>query len=148
MRAVISTVSSATVSVDGRIVAHINQPGLLVLVGIGREDAPGAWETLARKIAHLRLLPDSRWDEPRGVSAADIRAPIVLVSQFTLMGATARGRRPSWAAAAPGDVAEPVIDQIADYLRQRGLHVETGEFGASMRVESVNEGPYTVFVEA
>ena len=95
---------------------------------------------MARKIAELRILDGE-------CSVEDTGAPVLLVSQFTLMGRTAKGRRPSWADAAPGDAAKPVMDKIAAALRERGIHVEEGQFGAKMRVQSVNEGPFTVLVE-
>ncbi|MDY5785968.1 MULTISPECIES: D-aminoacyl-tRNA deacylase [unclassified Corynebacterium] len=144
MRAVLTRVSSATVTVDGEVVGRIDCPttgGVLALVGVGRDDDPDSWRTVARKIAELRMLDGE-------VSVEDAGAPVLLVSQFTLMGATARGRRPSWSAAAPGDIAEPVMANIAQYLRERGIHVEEGRFGAMMQVESVNEGPFTLLVEA
>lgn len=156
MKAVISTVRSAEVTVDGETVGKITRTGLLALVGVGRNDDPDAWRTMARKIAELRILPEppetgetseASLDAPRNCSAQDLDAPILLVSQFTLMGATAKGRRPSWTSAAAGDQAEPVIDNIADELRSRGLTVETGRFGAMMEVSSVNLGPFTVLVE-
>lgn len=143
MKAVLTRVSSASVTVDGDVVGQIDCPetgGLLALVGVGLEDAPDAWETMVRKIAELRIL-----DEEKSVSDAD--APVLLVSQFTLMGRTAKGRRPSWSDAAPGEMAEPVIRKIADGLRARGIHVEEGRFGAMMKVTSVNDGPFTVLVE-
>ncbi len=143
MKAVLSRVSSASVTVDGQVVGAIDCPGtdgLLALVGVGREDSEDAWETMVRKIAELRIL-----DGERSVSEAG--APVLLVSQFTLHGRTARGRRPSWSDAAPGEVAEEVIGKIAAGLRQRGIHVEEGKFGAMMKVASVNEGPFTVLVE-
>lgn len=149
MKAVVSTVSEAAVTVAGETVGAVEGPALLALVGVGREDSPEAWETIARKIAELRLFshPDEGWDGSRDYSATDIGASVLVVSQFTLMGATAKGRRPSWAQVAPGEEAEPIIDKIVDYLRGRDLHVETGRFGAMMRVRSVNEGPYTVIIE-
>ena len=137
-------VTSASVTVDGEVVGAIDCPdtsGILALVGVGREDSEGAWEVVARKIAELRILDGER-------SVTDAGAPVLLVSQFTLMGRTAKGRRPSWADAAPGDVAEPVIERIAVELRGRGITVETGRFGAMMQVASVNDGPFTVVVEA
>ncbi len=137
-------VTSASVTVDDEVVGAIDCPdtgGILALVGVGREDSEGAWEVVARKIAELRILDGER-------SVTDAGAPVLLVSQFTLMGRTAKGRRPSWADAAPGDVAEPVIERIADELRGRGITVETGRFGAMMQVASVNDGPFTVVVEA
>lgn len=143
MKAVLTRVSSASVTVDGEVVGAIDCPdtgGLLALVGVGREDSPTAWETMVRKIAELRILAGE-------VSVQDAGAPVLLVSQFTLHGQTAKGRRPSWSDAAPGDVAEPIIEQIAASLRQRGIVVEQGRFGAMMQVFSVNEGPFTVLVE-
>ncbi|QFQ02481.1 D-tyrosyl-tRNA(Tyr) deacylase [Corynebacterium urogenitale] len=150
MRAVVSTVSEASVSVEGKVVGSVSGPALLALVGVGREDPLDAWETVARKIAELRILPAAGepWESARNHSAIDVGAPILLVSQFTLMGATAKGRRPSWSDAAPGETASKVIDKMVDYLRDRGLHVETGQFGTMMKVHSVNEGPFTVIVEA
>lgn len=143
MKAVLTRVSEASVTVDGEVVGAIecaDTGGILALVGVGRDDADDAWETMARKIAELRILDGER-------SVEDTGAPVLLVSQFTLMGRTAKGRRPSWADAAPGDAAKPVMDKIAAALRERGIHVEEGQFGAKMRVQSVNEGPFTVLVE-
>lgn len=143
MKAVLTRVSSASVTVDDEVVGQIECPetgGLLALVGVGADDAPDAWETMVRKIAELRILDDEK-------SISDVGAPVLLVSQFTLMGKTARGRRPSWSDAASGDMAEPVIRKIADGLRARGIAVEEGRFGAMMKVASVNEGPFTVLVE-
>ncbi|MGO1950919.1 MAG: D-aminoacyl-tRNA deacylase, partial [Mycobacteriaceae bacterium] len=145
MRAVVSTVSTASVSVDGAIVGHVDgdrrgegRGALLALVGVGRDDDPGAWRTVARKIAELRILPPTGagWDGVRDAGAQDNRAEVLLVSQFTLMGSTAKGRRPSWSAAAPGPVAEGVLEELAADLRGRGIHVETGQFGAMMEVSS------------
>lgn len=144
MKAVLTRVASASVTVDGEVVGAIDckdTGGILALVGVGRDDDPQAWETVARKIAELRILDGER-------SVQDAGAPVLLVSQFTLMGRTAKGRRPSWADAAPGNVAEPVIAKIAGALRERGITVEEGRFGAMMDVESVNSGPFTVLVEA
>lgn len=146
MRAVLTRVSEATVTVDGETVGAIASPetgGLLALIGVSREDMddwqPRA-EKMARKIAELRILDGE-------VSVIDAGAPVLVVSQFTLYGRTAKGRRPSWADAAPGPEAEPVIAAIVANLRERGVSVETGQFGAKMRVSSVNEGPFTVLVE-
>ena len=146
MRAVLTRVSEATVTVDGETVGAITSPetgGLLALIGVSREDMddwqPRA-EKMARKIAELRILDGE-------VSVIDAGAPVLVVSQFTLYGRTAKGRRPSWTDAAPGPEAEPVIAAIIANLRERGVSVETGQFGAKMRVSSVNEGPVTVLVE-
>lgn len=144
MKAVLTRVTEASVTVDGETVGAINCPetgGILALVGVGAEDAEDAWETMVRKIAELRILDGE-------VSVEEAGAPVLLISQFTLMGRTKKGRRPSWSDAAPGDAAEPVIAKIADGLRQRGIHVEEGRFGAMMEVSSVNSGPFTVLVES
>ena len=111
------------------------------LVGVQRGDGAEQVATVARKIAELRILDDER-------SAVDAGAPILVISQFTLYGDTRKGRRPSWAHAAPGDEAEPLVDAVVADLRGRGLHVETGQFGAMMEVSLVNDGPFTVLVEA
>lgn len=157
MRAVVSTVATASVVVDGDVVGHVDadrdgagRGALLALVGAGRDDDPEAWATVARKIAELRILQPAgeSWESGRDVSAQDNGAEVLVVSQFTLMGATAKGRRPSWSAAAPGEDAEKVIDLLVDDLRGRGLTVATGRFGAMMEVSSVNQGPFTVIVEA
>lgn len=143
MKAVLTRVKSASVTVDGEVVGAVDggdTGAILALVGIGREDAEDAWETMARKIAELRILDGE-------LSAVDAGAPVLVVSQFTLMGATKKGRRPSWVDAAPGPQAEPVIERIVEALRNRGLTVETGRFGAMMEVASVNDGPFTVLVE-
>lgn len=141
MRAVIQRVTRASVSVQGRIVGAIEEPGLMVLLGVKRADGPEQVEILARKIAELRILHGDH-------CAVDTRAPVLLVSQFTLYGDTRKGRRPSWSQAAPGPEAKPLFDALVARLRERGLRVETGEFGAMMEVELVNDGPFTVLVEA
>ena len=144
MKAVLTRVTEASVTVDGETVGAIDCPetgGILALVGVGSEDTDDAWETMVRKIAELRILDGE-------MSVEEAGAPVLLVSQFTLMGRTKKGRRPSWSDAAPGDVAEPVIAKIAEGLRARGIHVEEGRFGAMMKVASVNSGPFTVLVES
>ncbi|KBZ62095.1 D-tyrosyl-tRNA(Tyr) deacylase [Mycobacterium [tuberculosis] TKK-01-0051] len=138
----VQRVSSATVSVGGAVVGAI-QPdgqGLLAFVGVTHSDDPDTARRLAEKLWQLRILADER-------SAADARAPILVVSQFTLYADTAKGRRPSWNAAAPGAVAEPLIAEFADALRRLGAEVQTGVFGADMQVELVNDGPVTVILE-
>jgi D-tyrosyl-tRNA(Tyr) deacylase len=133
-------VTSARVVVDGDDVGRIDRPGLLVLLGVHRSDGDTQIAALSRKIAGLRIL--------RGeVSAVDAAAPVLLVSQFTLYADTGKGRRPSWSAAAPAEVAEPVVNKFAEQLRELGLEVETGRFGADMAVESVNDGPVTLLLE-
>ncbi|MGQ7160370.1 D-aminoacyl-tRNA deacylase [Corynebacterium diphtheriae] len=143
MRAVLTRVLSASVTVDNVIVGEINCPstgGILALVGVGRNDSASAWETMTRKIAELRILKEEQ-------SVETAHAPVLLVSQYTLMGCTAKGRRPSWSDAAPSDPAEETITKIANGLRSRGITVYEGRFGADMQVESVNDGPFTVIVE-
>jgi len=141
VRAVVARVTSASVVVDGATVGAIDEPGLLVLLGIAvGDDAAGA-ATMARKLHELRVLRDER-------SCASTGAPLLVVSQFTLYGDTRRGRRPSWTAAARPEAAEPLVDTVVAELRGRGARVETGRFGAMMAVHSVNDGPFTVLVEA
>jgi D-tyrosyl-tRNA(Tyr) deacylase len=142
MRVLVQRVSSATVSVDGRVVGAIrpDRQGLLAFVGVTHSDDVDTAQRLAEKLWHLRILDDEQ-------SAATVNAPILVVSQFTLYADTAKGRRPSWNAAAPGAVAEPLVTAFAEALRQRGAHVETGVFGAHMDVELVNDGPVTVLLE-
>jgi D-tyrosyl-tRNA(Tyr) deacylase len=139
MRAVVQTVSRASVTVDGEVVGAVTD-GLLVLVGVTHTDTPTLADTLARKVYELRILDDEK-------SAADLGAPLLVVSQFTLYGDTRKGRRPSWTAAAPAEVAEPLVTAFVEALRERGAKVETGRFRAHMLVESVNVGPRTVPLE-
>jgi D-tyrosyl-tRNA(Tyr) deacylase len=136
---VVSRVLSASVTVAGEVVAEIG-PGLLVLLGVTHSDTPATAATIARKMHELRILRDEE-------SAASLGAPLLVVSQFTLYGDTRKGRRPSWGAAAPGPVASPLVDAVVADLRARGATVETGVFGASMQVASVNDGPFTVLLE-
>jgi D-aminoacyl-tRNA deacylase len=141
VRAVVQRVTRASVTVDGRVVGALPGPGLVVLVGVTHDDGPAQVELLARKVAELRILRDER-------SAADAGAPVLVVSQFTLYGDTRKGRRPTWNAAAPGPVAEPLVDAVVEALRARGLTVASGVFGADMAVELVNDGPVTILLEA
>ena len=164
MRAVIQRATSGEVRVGGEVVGRLAlsggsagsagsagveagegaggaRQGLVVLLGVQRGDGPDQVAMVARKIAELRILDDER-------SALDAGAPILVISQFTLYGDTRKGRRPSWAHAAPGEEAEPLVDAVVADLRGRGLHVETGQFGAMMEVSLVNDGPFTVLVEA
>ncbi len=134
-------VTRASVTVAGEVVGALDRPGLLVLVGVTHTDGPSQAAALARKVAGLRILRDER-------SALDVGAPVLVVSQFTLYADTRKGRRPSWGAAAPGPVAEPLVDAFAAGLRALGLEVATGSFGADMSVELVNDGPVTLLLEA
>jgi D-tyrosyl-tRNA(Tyr) deacylase len=141
MKAVLQRVTRASVVVDGEVVGAIDKPGVLALVGVTHDDGPAQVETIARKIADLRILHDEK-------SVADVGAPVLVVSQFTLYGDARKGRRPTWNQAAPGPVAEPLVDAVVAALRDRGLTVETGRFGADMQVELVNDGPVTILLEA
>ena len=140
MRAVAARVTRAAVRVDGAVVGEITEPGLLVLLGVHRDDPPEAADVMARKLHELRILAG----EP---SCADAGAPLLVVSQFTLYGDTRKGRRPSWSAAARPEHAQPLVEAVVAALRERGATVTTGVFGALMAVESVNDGPFTVLVE-
>jgi D-aminoacyl-tRNA deacylase len=142
VRAVVSRVSTAAVIVDGAVVGEIG-PGLLSLVGVGREDDVTRARRLAAKIHELRIFPTD--DGAR--SADDLGLPVLVVSQFTLYADTRKGRRPSWQDAAPGEMAEPLVDEVVAELRRRGCTVATGTFGARMQVSSVNEGPMTLLLE-
>ena len=139
MRAVVQTVSRASVTVDGEIVGEIAD-GLLVLVGVTHDDTVEKARTMARKVHELRILDDEK-------SAAETGAPLLVISQFTLYGDTRKGRRPSWLVAARPDVAEPLIDDVVTALRDRGATVETGRFRTHMLVESVNVGPRTIVLD-
>jgi D-aminoacyl-tRNA deacylase len=141
VRAVAARVTRAAVRVDGKVVGEITEPGLLVLLGVHRDDPPEAAEVMARKLHELRILSGER-------SCAEAGAPLLVVSQFTLYGDTRKGRRPSWSAAARPEHAQPLIEAVVAALRGRGATVATGVFGAMMAVESVNDGPFTVLVEA
>ena len=139
MRAVVQRVTSASVVVDGQVVGAIDE-GVVALVGVTHDDTAATAATLARKVHELRILPGER-------SCAETGAGLLVVSQFTLYGDTRKGRRPSWTAAAPGPVAEPLVDAVVAELRARGATVATGVFGAHMTVLLVNDGPFTVLVE-
>ena len=142
MRVLVQRVTSASVSVGGEVVGDIESDGqgLVAFVGVTHTDTPETAQRLAEKLWQLRILDDER-------SAADTGAPILVVSQFTLYANTAKGRRPTWNAAAPGAVAEPLVTVFAEALRELGAEVATGVFGADMAVELVNDGPVTVLLE-
>lgn len=142
MRAVVSRVGSAAVTVDGAVVGQIGR-GLLALVGVCRGDDVAQARTLARTVHQLRIFPTDEGDR----SAGDLGLPVLVISQFTLCADTRKGRRPSWAGAAPGEVAEPLVEELVADLRRRGSEVATGVFGAHMLVSSVNEGPMTLLLE-
>jgi len=140
MRTVVQRVSSASVTVDGAVIGAIDEPGLLVLVGVTHDDTASMAGKLAAKLWGLRILDGEK-------SCSDLNAPLLVVSQFTLYADTAKGRRPSWGNAAPGPVAEPLVDAVVASLRALGARVETGKFGADMKVALVNDGPITIIIE-
>jgi len=142
VRVLVQRVASAAVSVDGEVVGAIRPEGqgLLALVGVTHDDDTEKAAQLAEKLWQLRILDDEK-------SAADLGAPILVISQFTLYANTKKGRRPAWNAAAPGGVAGPIVAAFAAALRDLGAQVQTGVFGADMRVELVNDGPVTLLLE-
>jgi D-tyrosyl-tRNA(Tyr) deacylase len=140
MRAVVQRVSQASVVVDGKIVGELARPGLAVLVAVTHDDTGDTADALAAKLWRLRVLDDER-------SAEDEDAPLLVISQFTLYADTRKGRRPSWSAAAPAEVSEPLYDRLCESLVELGATVERGVFGAMMQVGLVNDGPMTVIVD-
>jgi D-tyrosyl-tRNA(Tyr) deacylase len=140
MRAVVQRVSTASVVVDGETVGAIAEPGLLVLVGVTHTDTRAEARKLAAKLWGLRILDGEK-------SCSDVSAPLLVISQFTLYGDARKGRRPTWQAAAPGPVAEPLVDAVVEELRALGAQVETGRFGANMKVSLVNDGPITLVLD-
>jgi D-tyrosyl-tRNA(Tyr) deacylase len=141
MRAVVQRVLEATVRVGGEVVGQLDAPGLVVLLGITHDDGPEQVAWMARKVWELRILRDER-------SACDLDAPVLVVSQFTLYGEARKGRRPTWVAAAPGEVAEPVYEQVCVELERLGATVARGRFGADMQVGLVNDGPVTLVLDS
>ncbi|MEU9101137.1 D-aminoacyl-tRNA deacylase [Streptomyces sp. NPDC048361] len=140
MRAVVQRVDGAKVVVAGETVGEITGEGLCVLVGVTHGDNPEKAAQLARKLWSVRILEDEK-------SCSDVNAPLLVISQFTLYGDARKGRRPTWNAAAPGEVAEPLVDEVVAALRALGARVETGRFGADMRVSLTNHGPFTIVVD-
>jgi D-tyrosyl-tRNA(Tyr) deacylase len=140
MRLVVQRVTSARVEVDGGVVGGIDRPGLVILVGVTHDDNPAVGMRLAEKVWNLRILAGER-------SCAQENAPLLVVSQFTLYADTRKGRRPSWSAAAPREVSEPLVDAFVESLRALGAEVATGIFGAEMQVHLVNDGPVTLILE-
>ncbi len=140
MRAVVQRVDGASVVVAGQTVGEIVGEGLCVLVGVTHEDTTDKAAQLARKLWSVRILAGEK-------SCSDVNAPLLVISQFTLYGDARKGRRPTWNAAAPGEIAEPLVDEVVAQLRALGAHVETGRFGAQMRVSLTNDGPFTVLIE-
>ena len=140
MRAVLQRASSASVIVDGEVVGRIQEPGLVVLLGITHDDGPEQVAWMVRKIRDLRILRDER-------SVGDLGAPVLVISQFTLYGDARKGRRPTWNAAAPGEVSEPLYEAVCKGLEEQGTHVERGVFGADMAVSLTNDGPVTMVLD-
>jgi D-tyrosyl-tRNA(Tyr) deacylase len=140
VRAVVQRVSQASVTVDGRTAGAISEPGLLVLVGITHDDTAEKAAKLAAKLWGLRILEGEK-------SCSDVSAPLLVISQFTLYADTRKGRRPTWQAAAPGPFAEPLVEAVVSSLRELGAEVQTGVFGADMKVSLVNDGPVTIILE-
>lgn len=140
MRAIVSRVTRASVTVDGDVVDEIDGPGLLVLLGVTHSDGPEEVRKMTRKLHEIRALRDEE-------SCASTGAPLLVVSQFTVYGSTRKGRRPSWTDAARPEQAEPQVRAVIDELIQRGARVASGSFGSMMSVESVNDGPFTLLVD-
>ena len=140
MRAVVQRVAEASVVVDAQVVGAIHEPGLLVFVGATHQDTPETAAKMAAKLWGLRILAGE-------LSCSDIAAPLLVISQFTLYADTRKGRRPSWQGAAPGPVAEPLVEAMVSSLRALGAHVETGVFGAHMKVSLINDGPITLILD-
>lgn len=140
MRVVLQRAASARVRVDGAIVGELDRPGAVALVGVAHGDGSAEVAWMARKIADLRILEDE-------TSLLETGSPVLVVSQFTLYGDIRKGRRPSWSAAAPGELAEGVVEALAQALETLGLTVARGRFGAAMAVELVNDGPYTLVLD-
>lgn len=141
MRVVVQRVTRASVTVAGEVVGSIDGPGLCLLVGATHDDTQADVDRLADKVWGLRIMRDE-------LSAADLDAPVLVVSQFTLYADVRKGRRPSWYEAAPGAVSEPLVDAFVAALRARGARVATGRFGADMAVELVNDGPVTILLDS
>lgn len=141
MRAVLQRVTSASVRVDEEVVGRLDEPGLVVLLGITHDDGPTEVAWVVRKIRDLRIMREER-------SVADLGAPVLVVSQFTLYGDARKGRRPTWQAAAPGELSEPLYDAVCAGLQAQGTHVQRGVFGADMTVRLDNDGPFTMILES
>jgi D-tyrosyl-tRNA(Tyr) deacylase len=140
MRTVVQRVTQASVTVDGQVIGAIDEPGLLVLVGVTHDDTAATAAKLAARLWGLRILDGEK-------SCSDTGAPLLVVSQFTLYADTSKGRRPGWSAAAPRPVAEPLVETVIEELRALGARVQTGRFGADMKVALVNDGPITIIME-
>jgi D-aminoacyl-tRNA deacylase len=140
VRSVLQRATRASVTVDGEVVGGFDSPGLVVLLGVTHDDGPREVEWMANKIRDIRLLHDEK-------SIGELGAPALVISQFTLYGDARKGRRPTWNAAAPGPVAEPLYEAVCDRMAELGTPVSRGRFGADMAVELVNDGPVTLILE-
>ena len=155
MRALLQRAAGAQVAVDGEVIGHFEGPGLVMFVGVTHDDTAEVAERLADKAYGLRIFEHRHARDvaclppgtPKEVSAQDLSLPVLVISQFTLFADTRKGRRPTWDNAAPGEFAEPLIDDVAAALRRRGAHVATGRFGADMQVSLTNDGPITIQLE-
>ncbi len=156
MRAVVQRAHGAEVQVNNVVVGAFDGPGLVVLLGVTHDDDDATARALAGKVYDMRLFERAHAeaagrevppDAGRELSAADLDLPVLVVSQFTLYGDTRKGRRPTWDAAAPGPVAEPIVESFVDALRARGAVVPTGTFGADMQVRLTNDGPVTMILD-
>ena len=145
MRAVVQRAAWARVSVNGELVGSLDGPGLVVLLGVANGDGEVEASTMASKLWTLRIMRDAEGRMNRSV--AEVGGGLLVISQFTLYGDTSKGRRPSFVAAAPGEVAEPLVDRVVEHLRVLGARVATGRFGADMLVELANQGPVTVILD-
>lgn len=144
MRAVLTRVKHASVSIDGKETARIGE-GFLILLGVTHEDTEAQAVKLAEKLTGLRIFEDETGKMNRGLT--DVDGEVLIVSQFTLYGNCKKGRRPEFLSAARPEVAIPLYEKFVQLCRDKGLHVETGEFGAYMQVESLNDGPVTLIVD-
>jgi D-aminoacyl-tRNA deacylase len=144
VRALVQRVTEARVSIDGEVVGEIGR-GLCVLIGVTHTDTEAVADKLAEKLWHLRCFDDA--DGVMNDPVAAVGGQILVVTQFTLYGDTTRGRRPSWIAAAPPEIAKPLVERCVATLRELGASVETGRFGADMAVALVNDGPVTLLLE-
>lgn len=140
MRAVLQRVHGASVSVAGEKISGFDSKGIMVLLGITDSDTDKEVEFISRKIADLRIMEDEK-------SVLELGLPVMVVSQFTLYGDARKGRRPTWIRAAKGDIAQPLVDKVVVALREMGLEVHEGRFGADMQVAIVNDGPFTILLD-
>lgn len=147
MRAVIQRAAQASCTVEGQVTGEFSGPGLVVLLGVTHEDGPKQVETMVRKIANLRIFDSTDGQRGGEVSALSLGLPVLLISQFTLYGDARKGNRPSWTKAAPGEVAEGLVEAVATGLEELGMQVGRGIFGANMQISLVNDGPVTILLE-